>query len=133
MIFHFRSYNRGGNMSLKRRKIPTHQKLTILKCFKRMTDIEREAIFPLLDDKGANFLFEVYNNSLFNTPKNINSRKVKLLQKKFYPFRKEYKFIVSPKNSSKSKVKKILKTQKGGQFIAIASIAASLLSALLAK
>ena len=112
-------------MSLKRRKIPTHQKLTILKCFKRMTDIEREAIFPLLDDRGANFLFEVYNNSLFNTPKNINSRKVKLLQKKFYPFKKEYKFIVSPKNSSKSKVKKILKTQKGGQLITIALITTS--------
>ena len=53
-----------------------------------MTDIEREAIFPLLDDRGANFLFEVYNNSLFNTPKNINSRKVKLLQKNSTPLEK---------------------------------------------
>ena len=53
-----------------------------------MTDIEREARFPLLDDRGANFLFEVYNNSLFNTPKNINSRKVKLLQKNSTPLEK---------------------------------------------
>jgi len=107
------------------------EKLTLVKIFKRLNEVERIALIKILDVPGINFICETISNCVYHPPQNLSNRKIKKLKKLLSPMRKDIEKLTNFNTSVERRrsllIKKQKDEQKGGFIGTIFSLALPLL------